>query len=77
MRNIPTLAYLVVFIDVFFSVLSGVMASNSTLGAWVAGIAIALLLSIPSGEIAFVAAKKSVVIYRWLRSTIKLRKQSR
>ena len=73
MRHIPTLAWLVVFIDVFANVLRGFVANDSTFGAWVVGSAIALLLAFTAANIAYILAKKVVVIYRWLRSKAKRR----
>ena len=66
MRHIPTLAWLVVFIDVFANVLRGFTANDSTLGAWALGSALALLLAFTAANVAYILAKKVVVFYRWL-----------
>lgn len=71
MRYIPMFAFLFVFFDVFNKVLRGFVANDFTLGAWVVGIAAALLLSVTAAEIAFIIAKKGVAVYRWLRLKIK------
>ena len=68
MKNIiPTLAFLFVFFVVFNKVLRGFAANDFTLGAWIVGIAAALLLSVAAAEIAFAVAKKGVAVCRWLR----------
>ena len=73
MRYIPTLAFLVVFIDVFTKVLNKLTTGETTTGPWIVGIAAALLLSVVSAEIAFVIANKGVTVYRWLRLKTKRR----
>ena len=71
MRYIPTLAFLFVFFDVFNNVLRGFTANDSTLGAWIVGIAAALLLAFTAANVAYILARKALVIYRWLRSKAK------
>lgn len=73
MRHIPTIAFLVVFIDVFTKVMNKLTTGETTTGPWIVGIAAALLLSVTSAEIAFVIANKGVTVYRWLRLKTKRR----
>lgn len=73
MRYIPTLAFLIVFIDVFTKVLNKLTAGEATAGHWIVGIAVAVLLSVTAAEIAFVIANKGVTVYRWLRLKTKRR----
>ena len=71
MRHIPTIAFLVVFIDVFANASRGFTANESTLGAWIVGIAAALMLAFTAANATYILARKALVIYRWLRSKAK------
>ena len=73
MRHIPTIAFLVVFIDVFTKVLNKLTTGETTTGPWIVGIVAALLLAFTAANVAYILAKKALVIYRWLRSKTKRR----
>ena len=71
MRHIPTIAFLVVFIDVFTKVLSKLTTGETTTGPWIVGIVAALLLAFTAANVAYILSRKTLVIYRWLRSKAK------
>lgn len=74
MRYIPMLTFLFVFFDVFNKVLKKLTVGETTVGPWIVGIAVALLLSVAAAEIAFIIATKGVAVYRWLRLKTKRRR---
>ena len=71
MKHIPTIAFLVAYAYIFTTVMNKLTGGGNSMIQWAVYFIVAATLALIAASLVFAAARRGVVIYRWLRLKIR------